>query len=412
MVTEGARNKASGSSVRARNEGWRSPALAMELSAEAVQRLDAATRQRWRIANLPAEMQAQFEDDVARGNRAVRLTAVTIPLILFSTMPLWLGLLLDAEHIVGPQTLLLCTLPLSLALLALAAVLMWAPDYRHVEWLFFLVFLYDVLSMEVMRHLAHIDRATFNASITVSIPVAVLVLGRLTVPRSLLFVLAYVAAVLAVGRYFDEPASDRAPSDWLIEIILLSTVLLAAISWRLSVKRIWAATLLLGVLAYRDSLTGLANRRALYEHYQRLSRQAKRDGVASLYLAQLDLDHFKKLNDGYGHEHGDRVLAQVGVLLSEAARRPLDMAARVGGEEFALLFYDCNAEHGARRVEKLLQALRDCRIEHRGNPAGVVTCSAGGVVVTPEAPLDEALRRADGGLYQAKQQGRDRAVFV
>lgn len=405
-------NTEGGVTLRESDRGWRSSPYAMDLPAEVVQQLDAATRESWRLLWLPPNLARQFEDDVARSSRMVRLSACAIPLILFISVPLWLPLLIDSRYIMLPGTILASTLPLSLVFAGMQVLLLKNPTYRHIEWLFCLVFLLNLLVTEWLRHQAHIDRSLFTPSIAVSIPVAVLVLGRLSILRSALFVVAYIVVVRLIEMVFDYPPSNRAPPDWLIEIILLATVMMSAIWWRLSAKRIWAATILLGVLAYRDALTGLANRRALDEHFERLARQAERNNAGPLYLALIDLDHFKKINDSYGHDHGDIVLAKVGVLLSGCARRPLDMAARIGGEEFALLLYGCSAEDGNRRVDNILSDLRALAIEHREHPAGIVTCSAGGVAVPTDMLLNEALRRADHGLYRAKLEGRDRAVFV
>ncbi|WP_428309333.1 diguanylate cyclase domain-containing protein [Hydrocarboniphaga sp.] len=405
-------NTDGGDIQRESDRGWRSSAYAMDLPAEVVQQLDAATRDGWRLLWLPPDLARQFEDDVARSSRMVRLSACAIPLILFLSTPLWLPLLIDSRYIMSPGTILASTLPLSLVFAGMQVLLLKNPTYRHIEWLFCLVFLLDLMVTEWLRHQAHIDRSLFTPSVAVSIPVAVLVLGRLSILRSALFVVAYIVVVRLIEMVFDDPLSNRAPPDWLVETILLATVVMSAIWWRLSAKRIWAATILLGVLAYRDALTGLANRRALDEHFERLARQAERNNAGPLYLALIDLDHFKKINDSYGHDHGDGVLAKVGVLLSGCARRPLDMAARIGGEEFALLLYGCSAEDGNRRVDNILSDLRALAIEHREHPAGIVTCSAGGVAVPTDMLLNEALRRADHGLYRAKLEGRDRAVFV
>jgi len=170
----------------------------------------------------------------------------------------------------------------------------------------------------------------------------------------------------------------------------------------------------LRTMAFRDALTGLPNRRAFDDHYETamraLQRQAQPGG--SLVLALIDLDHFKRINDEYGHAYGDGVLSELGVALSQFARRPLDLAARIGGEEFALMLYDCSARDGLERAQALCTLVRDMGIENAGAPSGVVTCSIGLVTVSLGTPLSEAYRWADQGLYQAKRQGRDQVVPV
>lgn len=103
---------------------------------------------------------------------------------------------------------------------------------------------------------------------------------------------------------------------------------------------------LLRVMADHDSLTGLHNRRSFNQHLDRLWRQAQRE-QKTLALLLCDVDHFKAYNDRYGHQAGDAVLQRIGAVFEANARRPLDMAVRLGGEEFALLLYGAN-EHEAR----------------------------------------------------------------
>ena len=121
----------------------------------------------------------------------------------------------------------------------------------------------------------------------------------------------------------------------------------------------------------------------------------------------LDVDHFKDVNDRYSHSTGDAVLREVGRLLSGASRVS-DMPARVGGEEFALLFHDTTLEQAQLTCERLRQRFHD---QH--NWAGVVglqiNFSAGLVQWSGEPESGQAmLQRADDALYQAKQSGRDR----
>lgn len=171
---------------------------------------------------------------------------------------------------------------------------------------------------------------------------------------------------------------------------------------------------LLRQLADRDSLTGLHNRRSFHRHLDTLWRQGQRE---ALPLAMLlgDIDHFKRYNDCYGHQAGDETLQRVAWLFEAAARRPLDMAVRLGGEEFALLLYGSNAEDARERAEELRARLQDQAIEHAGSPSGVVTLSLGGIsLVCGDAlrSIDELYVLADQALYRAKAAGRNRVVMV
>lgn len=166
-------------------------------------------------------------------------------------------------------------------------------------------------------------------------------------------------------------------------------------------------------LAQRDSLTELYNRRYFDEQFASHSQLCARAG-APLALLLVDVDHFKAYNDGFGHQAGDDTLRQVARLLAAMARRKEDFAARIGGEEFALLLPVMSQEGAMRLAEQLRRRIEELALPHpRG---GVVTISIG-VACQPETsePLSaEApaalLALADQGLYQAKAAGRNRVV--
>lgn len=171
---------------------------------------------------------------------------------------------------------------------------------------------------------------------------------------------------------------------------------------------------LLRQLADRDSLTGLHNRRSFHRHLDTLWRQSQREGQPVAMLLG-DIDHFKRYNDCYGHQAGDETLQRVAFLFEDAARRPLDMAVRLGGEEFALLLYGSNADDARERAETLCARLRNLAIEHAASPSGVVTLSVGGISIVScdiLRSIDELYVRADQALYRAKAGGRDRVVMA
>ncbi|QFT21788.1 Phytochrome-like protein cph2 [Pseudomonas sp. THAF187a] len=169
---------------------------------------------------------------------------------------------------------------------------------------------------------------------------------------------------------------------------------------------------LMRLLAYHDSLTGLHNRRSFNRQFERLWRQAQRDGKP-LALLLCDIDHFKAYNDCYGHQAGDAALQRVGMLIEQAARRPLDMGVRLGGEEFALLLFDIAADEARQRAEALRQSLEAAAIVHRGSDsAEVLTMSIGVACLTPgvQAELGQLYEQADRALYEAKAFGRNQVA--
>lgn len=161
--------------------------------------------------------------------------------------------------------------------------------------------------------------------------------------------------------------------------------------------------------ALTDPLTRLARRHVLEETLRREIERLRRAG-GHLALVLIDLDHFKQVNDTWGHPAGDAVLAHVGGLLRYATRG-LDLPARVGGEEMAVLLIDADEAGAATFAERLQEQIR--KMETRV-PGGVVrvTASMGVAVAREAADADALIAAADAALYRAKQQGRDRTAFA
>ena len=168
---------------------------------------------------------------------------------------------------------------------------------------------------------------------------------------------------------------------------------------------------LLNELAELDGLTGLSNRRTLNIHLDRIWRQALRDGQA-VAVAMIDIDHFKKYNDRYGHAQGDAALRAVADVIAHHARRPLDVTARYGGEEFAVVWYHPSAVELPRMAEVMTKAVASLGMQHADSEFGKVTISVGVALMTPVAGQSSAelLKAADAALYEAKRQGRNRVV--
>jgi diguanylate cyclase len=162
--------------------------------------------------------------------------------------------------------------------------------------------------------------------------------------------------------------------------------------------------------ALTDGLTGLANRRHFDETMQSLAGRAMNDG-GDLSLILMDIDHFKRINDTFGHPVGDQVLQLVAANV-RGSLRPNDFAARYGGEEFAVLLPATTSEGAAAFAQRLRAAFSSNRIVVRETrqPIGVVTISAGVAAYRPGESMADWLGRADTALYTAKQTGRNRVV--
>lgn len=161
----------------------------------------------------------------------------------------------------------------------------------------------------------------------------------------------------------------------------------------------------------RDALTGLYNRRYLEEALDREIRRAAR-AEAALGLIMVDLDHFKRFNDTYGHDAGDAVLREAAALLLKSVRAE-DVVCRFGGEEFVVILPTANLDASRGRAERLRMGMREIAMMYQGKSLGQVTFSVG-VAVFPENGLSpkELMVAADAALYEAKRGGRDRVVVA
>lgn len=202
---------------------------------------------------------------------------------------------------------------------------------------------------------------------------------------SLILLLAFISSIVVTGLILSAAVAEREDSRHKLERVLREA-------------REQART---------DPLTRLANRRSLEDFLRRAWTRARR-GARSLAIVMIDLDHFKSVNDRFGHDAGDRVLIGVARLL-QAHVRAGDMACRLGGEEFALVLPDATLEVAQRRADALRDAIHALEPRHRGRPVGGVTASFG-IALYPEhaGDPDALLLAADRALYEAKAAGRDR----
>ncbi len=158
--------------------------------------------------------------------------------------------------------------------------------------------------------------------------------------------------------------------------------------------------------AQTDELTGLNNRRAFFELAEPLYEHCRRNRLP-LCAVMLDMDHFKHINDTYGHQVGDQVLRQMGRVITSACRNA-DVCGRLGGEEFAMLLPDTSIDAAQALAERLVQTIANLETEtvHR------VTASLGVATLTADGDLHSLLNRADKAQYRAKALGRNQAVVA
>lgn len=165
-------------------------------------------------------------------------------------------------------------------------------------------------------------------------------------------------------------------------------------------------------LAVTDELTGLANRRAFMTRLGEELARVQRYATSPTSVLMLDLDHFKQINDRHGHAAGDTVLRRFSAILNEQLRK-VDAAGRLGGEEFAVLLPDTDAQAAAIFAERLRQTVAGTPTEHDGSFISCTLSIGISCLTRTDEHPEDALARADRALYDAKQNGRNRvAVYA
>ncbi|PTU31866.1 GGDEF domain-containing protein [Stenotrophobium rhamnosiphilum] len=358
---------------------------------------------------FPKKLEQRFQQEQRQQNRAQRLTVAALTMICFALEPLlsyWLVTIPDGAK---SLELWLC-FGVIVPAFAIATFLQFyfvASELAEASLL--LAICAEVAVIEILRLHATTLGIYIVPTITASVAITAFALIGLTFRRRTTLFIGYFAIIWFTDAYFSEFNAQRDVSVWINEFIVLTLVWVASAFNRINVRRAWAANILLEISANQDSLTGLSNRSAFETHYEQQMRLGRRYGKSSV-LALIDLDHFKQVNDYYGHPYGDAVLIKVGLLLNDCARRPGDFAARIGGEEFALFLYDCTAEGARSHLDAMVQAVQALGLEHVKSKVGFVTISVGAVLLPAESALSKAYQLADINLYNAKGAGRNQLV--
>ncbi len=227
----------------------------------------------------------------------------------------------------------------------------------------------------------------------------------LAVSGSLLLLIVLWSGALFVTGHAPMPGLDAALDFYLefaVSNVLLLGLLVLFAKARGEVGEVQRALAAMGLLARTDVLTGVLNRRGFREQ---LEREAERsEGRACrLSFVLIDVDHFKRINDRYGHPAGDQVLAELGQLLT-AMIRTSDELGRWGGEEFTILMRRAAPGEALFLADRLRRAVD----EHTFSGVGALTASFGVAELGPGDSLDDLIKQADEALYRAKSSGRNR----
>jgi len=173
-------------------------------------------------------------------------------------------------------------------------------------------------------------------------------------------------------------------------------------------KRIVELEEKLRLQATHDALTGILNRRAIMERLAVEMARAYRDSE-HLCLALVDLDHFKEINDTYGHDAGDTVLCETASRMSSVLR-PYDSIGRYGGEEFLVVFPKCDVASAVAIAERIRRSISGATVSVQTEEI-LVTASIGIAEVRRSMNAHAVIREADNALFRAKKKGRDRVEF-
>lgn len=266
----------------------------------------------------------------------------------------------------------------------------------------------------VLRHFALTTSFEYPAGMLGTAAIAIAVFGGFGWFRLLPALLVFFSASIA-QEFVLAPAGGTPVLFAYVLIYSLVISVLGSYVNEVLRRRNWLSHAVAARLARVDVLTGLSNRADFERRFEVSFSSARRDrcGIAVMLL---DLDDFKSINDRYGHATGDRALRAIGEALAKsAARRPLDICARNGGEEFVVVWHDVSAATVPTLMEQVLDAIRAIRVpvEQSAGPLSL-TASAGACWTVPgDSTLAEnLLHEADRLMYGAKTAGRNRAYFA
>lgn len=269
---------------------------------------------------------------------------------------------------------------------------------------------YSLIS-DSLSYLLTISTGVIGPAIAIVVGVIAL---RQQHPMAIYFTIAWSLYLVSAGFWGWMWLGYVEPKEWVVwlyylgtltEVVLLSVVLGFRFSHlKQQTETLGAEKSRYKKLSFTDDLTGIFNRRGFVKNVE--ERLAASESGSLIWLA-LDVDHFKKFNDEYGHPAGDALLSKMGSMLVKSKRKN-DIAGRIGGEEFALLLVDCDLPNAEKYTARLLKHFAEMKVTTPdGKPVGT-TLSIGATAVGPGEHIEQVWERADYLLYEAKSKGRNR----
>lgn len=381
------------------------------MSPQDVQSLERVAKRGSSNIYFNAALENRFIIEQRINNRLPRLVICAMAVLFYGTAPLWVGWLFNLPAETEALASRFCLwLIAPFHVIAGVAQLLWVSA-EFAEGLLLVGFCMQTIFIEFIRVHAATQGVHLGPMLTASTPICAFSMVNLSLRRRVILLIMFFTTLLVSYMMYKNPQALLSNGEWIGAALVVTLSMNGSIFFQVSVRRGWAANNLLEVSAAQDVLTGLPNRYAFLSHVETYLRSAQRYDKICM-LALVDLDHFKKINDHYGHEYGDGVLMEIGLCLEQFSRRAGDIVARIGGEEFAIFLYDCPWDGAKRRLDDLTDAICDLGIDHEDNDGRIVTASIGAVMMSPNASLSAAYQEADKRLYKAKEMGRNRIVFT
>ncbi len=356
---------------------------------------------------FPPALESAFKAYSREKAAPARITTTLVTALMFLSAPVWTASWLGVPQETRELTLWISLFGLGPIFAIVTALAYLRPRSAMVENAFMGAFLLETIAIEMLRYQADIAGYHVTPVIAVIVPIAALTLARLPALRSLIFVVLFGVVLVTRDALVPNQPWSRSPTETLTIVLLLTLVMVSSAFAQRTRRQNWALMQLMRIGARIDFLTGLPNRSAYESHVERWTRVSRRERKP-YSVAVLDLDYFKRINDRYGHLHGDGVLREAALTIDQFARRPGDIAARVGGEEFVLFLYDCDRDGAEQHMQQLRNSIATLGLENADSPHGVVTASIGVVTIHVPEAIATTYEKADQAMYRAKRAGRNR----
>ncbi|TCT43188.1 GGDEF domain-containing protein [Martelella mediterranea] len=373
---------------------------------------------------FPDPLERLYHDHIHKNNRRQVISAAIGAILLYCSF-YFVDMIYRPELMTQLLVIRLSVIAFSLA--ALSGVLILKDNVRLPGLLSLAGIFATSLAGGLMLSLPENPIVTYEPYTFILVAVA----GNIVLPLRFRLALIATVANLAIATYFILQIPVLTPDQKASPLIFLlaSSVLTLFASFRLEAserkaflfylhEKLYADALLgqyqiLNRISLTDSLTGIANRRR-FDSFLSESWAAAAVDKHQVAMLMIDVDHFKRFNDAYGHPAGDACLRQVATLIRRSTRQEVDLAARLGGEEFAVIVSQGGiraAQAIARRIERKFAI---AAIPHRDGVNGRITLSIGIASGSPEnseSTAEDLIANADTALYQAKRKGRNRTCI-